>query len=169
MRKMISKIEGNMKFLIIAVLLFLVCSILRPGIFLSTLMKFLQMTGETIPVLLLIFFLMFVFNIILDARKTAQYIGKKSGMSAMALSVVFGIFSAGPIYMWFPLLADLKEKGMKNSLITVFLYNRAVKLPLIPMMITYFGLEYTVILSAYMVVFSIINGLLIEKIFTPKI
>lgn len=157
-----------MKFLILTILFFLICSLLKPGIFLVTINKFLQLTGETIPILLLIFFLMFIFNIFLDAQKTVEYLGEKSGKTALGLSVIFGIFSAGPVYMWYPLLADLKEKGMKNSLIAVFLYNRAVKLPLIPMMIAYFGLNYTIILSGYMIVFSIINGLMIEKILTPK-
>ena len=47
--------------------------------------------------------------------------------------------------MWYPFLADLKDKGIKNPLIVTFLYNRAVKLPLIPVMIYYFGLKFVII------------------------
>ena len=53
---------------------------------------------------------------------------------------------------------------MKNSLIAVFLYNRAVKPALIPLMIYYFGLSYLIVLTIVMIIFSIINGILVEKI-----
>jgi len=70
--------------------------------------------------------------------------------------------------MWYPLLADLKEKGMKNSLIATFLYNRAIKIPLIPITIYYFGIKLTIILTIYMIIFSIINGILVGKSLTLK-
>jgi uncharacterized membrane protein YraQ (UPF0718 family) len=53
---------------------------------------------------------------------------------------------------------------MKDSLITTFLYNRAIKIPLIPMMIYYFGWAFAVILSITMVSFSILNGIVVERL-----
>jgi uncharacterized membrane protein YraQ (UPF0718 family) len=64
--------------------------------------------------------------------------------------------------MWYPLLSDLKEKGMKDSLIAAFLYNRAIKIPLLPMMIYYFGWPFALILSIYQVLFSVVNGILVQ-------
>jgi hypothetical protein len=48
----------------------------------------------------------------------------------------------GPIYAWYPLLKELREKGAANSLIAIFLGNRAVKPFLLPIMISYFGWVY---------------------------
>jgi uncharacterized membrane protein YraQ (UPF0718 family) len=73
-----------------------------------------------------------------------------------------GIASSGPIYMWYPLLSDLKEKGMRDSLIAAFLYNRAIKIPLLPMMVHYFGWDFTFALSIYMVLFSVVNGVIVQ-------
>jgi hypothetical protein len=38
----------------------------------------------------------------------------------------------------------------------------AVKIPLLPMMIYYFGLVFTITLSALIVVFSVLNGRVVE-------
>jgi len=62
----------------------------------------------------------------------------------------------------------LKEKGMKDSFIATFLYNRAVKIPLMPMMIFYFGISFTAILTIYIVIFSIINGFCVDKLLLEK-
>ncbi len=67
------------------------------------------------------------------------------------------------MYAWYAVLHDLREKGMRTSLISVVLYNRAVKLPLLPLLVHYFGLAYTVVLAAYLIGFSIIGGLIMEK------
>jgi hypothetical protein len=39
-----------------------------------------------------------------------------------------------------------------------------VKIPLVPVMIYYFGLKIVVILTVLMILFSIANGLLVEKL-----
>lgn len=62
------------------------------------------------------------------------------------------------------MLGDLKAKGMRTALMSVFLYNRAVKLPLLPLLIHYFGLVYTLILFAYLILFSLPAGLLLERL-----
>jgi uncharacterized membrane protein YraQ (UPF0718 family) len=59
------------------------------------------------------------------------------------------------------MLAELRKHGMKDSLIAAFLYNRAVKIPLIPVMIYYFGWLFTALIMIYMIAFSIINGLIV--------
>jgi len=107
---------------------------------------------------------MFLTNQFFEARNIVRILGKGSGLRGWLLAISGGIISSGPIYMWYPLLGDLKEKGMKNSFIAAFLYNRAIKIPLIPMMVYYFGWSFTITLSIYMLLFSIVNGLLVEKL-----
>jgi len=70
----------------------------------------------------------------------------------------------GPVYAWYPMLRELRQKGMRNGLIAAFLYSRAVKLPLLPLMIHYFGVAYAVVLSLYLIAFSILSGIVIERL-----
>jgi len=65
-------------------------------------------------------------------------------------------------------LADLRDKGMANSYIVVFLYNRAIKPQLLPIMIYYFGWLFVAVLTFYMIIASIINGLIVNKIMEAK-
>jgi len=72
--------------------------------------------------------------------------------------------SSLPVYTWYALLRELREKGMRASLAAVFLYSRAVKLPLLPLMIHYFGTAYTLVLCLYLIGFSLVTGVLIRKL-----
>jgi uncharacterized membrane protein YraQ (UPF0718 family) len=85
-----------------------------------------------------------------------------SGLGGWALTMLCGVLSAGPLYAWYPLLAELKAKGMSGALIATFLYSRALKLPLLPLMAHYFGLTYTIALSVCILVFSVLSGLLMK-------
>lgn len=111
------------------------------------------------PILLLVFAVMFLTNLFFESNQVVKFLGKGSGLRGWLVAIAGGIASSGPIYMWYPLLSDLKEKGMKDSLMAAFLYNRAIKIPLLPMMVYYFGWPFTLVLSIYMVLFSIVNGI----------
>ena len=81
---------------------------------------------------------------------------------------IAGILSSGPVYMWYPLLSDLQNKGLKNGFIATFLYNRAIKLPILPLMISYFGIVYVLVLTIVMVFVSILQGLIINRLMEAK-
>jgi uncharacterized membrane protein YraQ (UPF0718 family) len=70
--------------------------------------------------------------------------------------------------MWYPLLSELEEQGVRKGLIAAFLYNRAIKIPLLPMIIVYFGLLFTVVLTIVMMIISVVQGLIIEKLMVVK-
>ena len=105
--------------------------------------------------LCLVFAVMVVFNLVLKPAQIVRLLGRGSGMKGVLLSVGAGIISMGPIYAWYPLLKDLKEKGAANSLLAVFLYNRAVKPFLLPVMIAYFGWLFVVLLTVLTVLASV--------------
>ncbi|MGM0629313.1 MAG: permease [Patescibacteria group bacterium] len=127
-------------------------------------LQFLGIIREIVPVFIVVFLIMFLLGLFLNNKKIKELLGECSGIKGWIISIAGGILSSGPIYMWYPLIADLKKQGMKNSLITVFLYNRAIKIPFLPVMVQYFGLPFTIILTLYMILFSVINGLLINKL-----
>ena len=108
--------------------------------------------------LCLVFLLMILLNLYLKPAQIARFLGKGAGIKGILLPAVAGIISTGPIYVWYPLLRDLKEKGAGNSPIAIFLYNRAVKPFLLPVIIAYFGWVYVVILTILTVLGSIAIG-----------
>jgi len=77
---------------------------------------------------------------------------------------VGGILSSGPVYVWYPLLADLREEGMRDSLVAAFMYARAIKIPMIPLLVYYFGWNFTLLFTLYLLIFSVLNGLLVERL-----
>lgn len=119
---------------------------------------------KIVPLLILVIFFMGIINYFVKSKKVLKYTGKESGIKGWSLAISTGILSHGPIYIWYPFLKELRDQGMKNSLIAVFLYNRSIKIPLLPLMIYYFGPIFVSVLLIYMIIASIIEGRIIEKI-----
>jgi uncharacterized membrane protein YraQ (UPF0718 family) len=105
-----------------------------------------------------VFIVMLVMNLLVKPAQIARFLGKGAGVKGIILSVVAGIISMGPIFVWYPLLKEVKEKGAGNGPIAIFLYNRAVKPFLLPVMIAYFGWAYVGILTILTVSGSIAVG-----------
>jgi uncharacterized membrane protein YraQ (UPF0718 family) len=118
--------------------------------------------------LCLVFLIMLLINLFLKPAAVAKFLGKGSGIKGIGLSAVAGIISTGPIYAWYPLLKDLRNKGAGESSIAIFLYNRAVKPFLLPVMIGYFGWIYVVILTVLMVLASVAVGFFVSSLSSSK-
>ena len=167
---MINKLEqtwnkyGGWAFLAFALIIYIITLSINKEIGVESFRIFLEITWEVLPILFIIFIFLFFFNIFLNHKNILKFIGYKSGIKGWVLAIIGGTLASGPMYMWYPLLEDLRKKGMRDSLAVTFLYNWGVKLPLLPMMIFYFGAWFTALITFFMVVFSIINGFIIEKI-----
>ena len=119
---------------------------------------------EIIPVLILVVILIAVVDYFLNPKKIKKYLGEESGLKGWLIAIAFGIISHGSIYAWYPLLKELRQHGMRDGLVAAFIYNRAIKIPFIPLMIYYFGVKFFVVITIYMIIASVIEGLLIERI-----
>ena len=112
----------------------------------------------------LVFTLMVFMNLFLKPTHIVRFLGKQSSSRGFILSAAAGIISMGPIYAWYPLLKELRKKGAANSLIAVFLGNRAVKPFLLPVMISYFGWVYVTLLMLFTVSGSLAVGYLVNTL-----
>jgi len=108
--------------------------------------------------LALVFVIMLALNLFVKQAQIVGLFGKGANIKGIALSVVAGIISMGPIYAWYPLLKNLREEGAGTGPIAIFLYSRAVKPFLLPVMIASFGWVYVVILTLLTVFASIATG-----------
>ena len=118
---------------------------------------------KIIPIFIFVWVLMAFVDRFIDADFIAKHFPKGS-IREWLFAIVVGIFSVGAIYFWYPLLSDLRKKGFNNGMIACFLYNRAIKIHLLPLAIYYFGVKYILVLTGVMVLASIAQGVMVERL-----
>lgn len=156
--------NGKWIFLGIVFLLFAIVSIVYPNKMVAILLLFKRIMLQLLPILVLVYIIMLLTNYFVDNNKLKMYMGENAGIKAWLISIVSGILSVGPVYMWYPLMKDLQAKGVKNKFLIIFLYNRGIKLQWLPMLILYFGLKYSITLLIVMAVMSIPLGIITDKL-----
>ena len=161
------RIESKYVFLILVGIIYLILFIVNPVIFKSSLNYFLNLLVKIVPIFFLVFILMGIMNYFFTSKFVAKHLREK-GIKKWIFVIIGGVLSTGAIYMWYPFLADLKDKGSNYGLISCFLYNRAIKIPLLPLMVFYFSLKYVIVLGIVMVFVSVIQGIIINKLMEVK-
>jgi len=116
------------------------------------------------PILLIVFFLMALLNTFIDEKSIAKHLGKESGVKGWFIALFGGILSTGPGYIWYPMLQELRNKGALDGLVVAFIYARSIKLPWLPLMISYFGISFTIVLSLYTILGAFIQGVITNRL-----
>ena len=155
---------GGWLFLALVVVSYGPIGLFQPEATIQAVSFFMHVMQQVLPVLGLVFILLFIANLLLEPKWIKRYLGTGAGPKGWVAAVIGGVLSIGPIYVWYAVLSELQAKGMRTALIATFLYSRAVKLPLLPLMIHYFGIAYTLVLCIYLVIFAGINGIVVEKL-----
>jgi len=122
-----------------------------------------SLLAKILPVMGYVFVLMVFINLFISPQIIIRYVGKTSGSKRWVAAIAGGIISTGPIYLWYALLKELVQKGMSKGVVAAFLYARAIKPFLLPLMVYYFGWKYTAILTVVMIFVSLLQGFLVEK------
>jgi uncharacterized membrane protein YraQ (UPF0718 family) len=154
---------GGWIFLAVVLLIYAFTAFLDSELANRAISDFRHLMVKVLPILLIVFFLIFMVNLLLQPAWVKKYLGHRSGITGWLAAIIGGVLSTGPVYPWYALIRDLREKGMKTALAAVFLYSRSIKLPLLPMLVHYFGMSYMLILSGYLILFSIVSGMLMER------
>lgn len=132
----------------------------------------LQISIDVFSRLLLPVFLVFCFmvllNLFLTPPRFEKIIQNGSGLKQTLFAAVAGVLSSGPIFAWYPILKDLRDRGAAPSLMAVFLVNRAVKPALVPMMVSLFGWPFVLLFTLLTVAASFCVGFCINRIFSYK-
>jgi len=150
-------------FLLTVIVIYIFVGIFKIGAIFPSLEFSLKIIMNIIPVFILVFVIMTATNYFISPKIVSNYLSKSSGMKRWLIAIIGGILSTGPIYMWYPMLKELKNKGVGYGFLATFLYNRAIKPPLIPVIIYYFGLKFTLILMLVMIIMSVFEGIIFEK------
>lgn len=125
------------------------------------LQQFAGLLGNVAPALVLVLALLFLVNLLLNPKRVERYLGRGSGLRGWLMALAAGVISTGPVYAAYAVLGELREKGMRPPLMAALLYARAVKLPLLPLLIHYFGIAYTVLLVFWILFFAVLGGVVV--------
>jgi len=117
--------------------------------------------ADIVPILFAVLFFMFLFNLV-DDKKLKNLIDRSPKAVQYIAMLLLGTFSHGPVYAWYPLMREFREKGIGYGSIAIFLYARGIKLSLLPMLAVYFGFKYMLALTAAMIFFSFVQGILVD-------
>ena len=117
------------------------------------------------PIFILIILISSLINYYLKPQHIIKHLGEDSGLKGVFYALISGVLSHGPIYMWYGIIDDLKKSGAKEKLIIIFLYARAVKIPLLVFMIGLFGVTFTIIMTLYTLLASIAQGYIFESLY----
>lgn len=130
----------------------------------AALQESLELLKMILPILIIVFFLMILLNSFIDPKAVAAHLGEESGAKGYFIALVGGILSHGPGYVWYPMLQSFREKGAKDGLIVAFIYARSIKIPWLPLMISYFGLAFTLMLSLYIILGALLQGIITGRL-----
>ena len=126
--------------------------------FLETWKMFFSIIVKVFPILVLIWVIMALTKYFFKGFKNVKQ------RKMWIFAVVGGVISSGPVYVWYPWLKELQDQGVHNGLLATFIYARAIKIPLIPLMIAYFGIVYVILFVVFIFIFSILGGVLMQKV-----
>ncbi|VAW28885.1 hypothetical protein MNBD_BACTEROID07-2099 [hydrothermal vent metagenome] len=160
--------KGLWIFLGFSVLLYLVVLLSDKHKAFQAAVLFYHLALEIFPFLLVVFVLMVLINLFLKPSTLIKYMGEDSGIKGWLIAILAGILSMGAIYLWFPILKNMMDKGVKPGLVATFLYNRGIKLHWLPVMVLYFDMKYVIILTIVTVLVSVVQGLVINFILTSN-
>lgn len=106
--------------------------------------------------------MMVLLNRYMNPAGVARYLGGRTGLKGIVLSSLAGIISLGPIYAWYPLFKELKERGASLFMVANFIGCRSVKPVLFPVLLSYFGWK----LASMFVLMSLFSGIVTACVVT---
>ena len=163
MKKQDKAVNFRGKYLLLTVcLVYAVLLFVNNEAALAALQKSALVLLKILPIIAVVIVFTALINYFLQPRQIARHLGRESGFRAWLWALGAGVISHGPMYAWYPMLEDLRRHGMRDGLIVVFFYSRAIKIPLLPMMVDYFGWGFTLVLSFYILTGALIQGWLLE-------
>lgn len=156
-------LSASWYYLIAVLSVYLAIFTFAPDRFTASSEMFIQIFLKMFPVFVFVFALMVLSNYYISSAFILKHFERK-GMRKWLYAIIGGMLATGPAYVWYPLVADLRKKGLGNGLIACFLYNWAIKLPLLPVAFYYFGIQFTILLMIVMIVMSVIQGMILNAI-----
>ncbi len=149
-------------FLAFVILLYIVLYFINTSKTIESLRHFIKNTLSVIPIFGVVILLTAIINYYFPKERLAKILQGKSKTNTYLLSLLAGAISMGPLFTWYPLLKNLKEKGLQDGALVTFIYGKSIKLTLLPVMIGFFGQLYTIIFMLFIAIAALVQGVLFE-------
>jgi uncharacterized membrane protein YraQ (UPF0718 family) len=156
--------RAGWRFLGAVLLLHLLVRLYDPLLSDASLRHFLTNLARLLPMLGVMLMLLWLFALWVEPRQVVERLGRQSGIGGWLLALSGGVISMGPMYLWYPVLGGLHRSGLRPALAGAFLYSRAIKIPLLPLMVHYFGGWYAGLFVLNILVFAVVSGLVTERL-----
>jgi len=156
------KKNNSWYFLLFMIFVYLILFFVNSDIFWSSFTFFKEVLIKVLPIFVFVFILMVIINKYVDNQFILKHI-RGNKIKVWFYIIVGGIISTGPMYMWYPLLKDLKKAGINDGEIAAFLYSRSIKPMFLPIMVFYFGFKYVAVLSVVTVFMSFAQAFIINR------
>ena len=151
----------GVKLLSVVLFIYLVLFIYNSNEIIKAFFIALHIFWKILAVLLTVVILNALIDFYFDMEKISDNFYKNKGIKNWSIALISGVLSMGPLYVWYPILYDFRKKGMPFGYIASFLYAKAVKIPFLPVLISYFGILYSVIFTLYIIIAAWIQGMII--------
>jgi uncharacterized membrane protein YraQ (UPF0718 family) len=156
-------------FLLCVVALLSVVALIDADLVVETLKQAWTLMLKLAPLFILVLLMVALSETFLDARWIGRWVGHSSGLRGWLIALAAGTLSVGPMHVWVGILQDLRAKGMREGLIAAFLFSRTIQFFFLPLIVSYFGWSFTLILTTQVMIFAVVNGLLIDYVLTRGI
>ncbi len=166
--KMKKQMKENTKKLIkvimAVIVVLIVFEIFFPGKFITAINMSGRYGKEMISIFPAVLLIMGLADVWMPASLVKKYLGEESGIRGKVLAVFLGTLPAGPMYVAFPLAAELLRKKASISNIIIFLGVWAsMKIPQIGVEIKFIGLKFAFLRFIFTLFSVVIIGIIIER------
>jgi len=99
-----------------------------------------------------------------------KYLGQNSSLKGKFIAIILGTMPTGPMYIAFPIAAELLRKKASLSNVIIFLGVWAsLKVPQLGVEIQFIGLKFSILRFIFTLISIIIIGIIMEKMIDTKV
>ncbi|MGM0445314.1 MAG: permease [Bacillota bacterium] len=156
-------IINSIKYIMVISVILSLLYIIFPGQILSALDISQRYGIEMITIFPAVLILMGLADVWVPKSLINKYLGKNSGPKGILISIFLGTLPTGPLYIAFPIAAELLRKKARISNVMIFLGVWAsLKIPQISVEIKFLGIKFAIIRFIFTLISIIIIGYVIE-------
>lgn len=169
---MITRFILNNKLFVTSLILIICIFIINEQKGIEVCNKIIEISYNTIPILLLMFLLLAFIKLGLNSNIVEKHIQRGNKYKNVLIAYLFGMFVSGPIYPGYSLGSMLISKGIKIRVIVILLSVwSTLKIPLLPYEVSILGLKLTIVRWFVTFILIYVLSIMMEKtiIFLNKI
>lgn len=120
--------------------------------------------AKVIKIAIAVFVIIGLIQVWLTPQQVSRVLGKQAGWKGLLLASSIPMLVGGSLFMIFPLMKTLREKGARIAAVLAFVSAWSGKAPLLPLEIEFLGWRFAVLRIVLVVPFAMACGILGELI-----